>query len=792
MRQIDQDDPIDDDPLLKAGEEEGGDNPPAGYQADHPRRRDTLFALATGAFVSLLHLLWRFPCVHPSGWPDLAVAAGLRPPFGLCPGVWRAIVRPLFRLHALDESLLALRAAGIFAAGLTAALAYALIREALAVTVRQFSRSRSWRNVVAPLVSFAGSALLSCAEPVWVASQSFSPAGLSLLEVMAASLLLARHARLGGLWRLSLSLFLFGFLSGEYAIGIVLTVGAVIAFVRLLADARASNLPLAEAHPDATPIPLPAASWLLGFLLSVTLSVRSFIAAGGPDVWEWSVRSLPLHYISSYLFTALASANLFGWLGFAAVAVVPFILSAGYGRSALDDDQAFPDARLGSLAITFAFALAQLSAVSFAWYWRWFGLIAVHSQALLCLSSFLSAGTVALALAAFGFRLSCHASLSEDPKRRDGLLIFLAVLVVLVLSVPGRYAGQRRAALRVVRDYVRETARECGGAKWLFTDGSLDEGIELATLRNGRPVNALPMIAGAGPRETFIRLRGSAGEEERIALREGASSTLKAWKRDFPRNLTNSAVQIGFEFWRQTKEPLPPCSGVLARPAGFAPGEAERGIQAANDLAERILDLAEAGVFGGAGDPAVEERLVQVQWRLARMAQTRAIAADLAGDRETALREADFAEQLDKANPSLRSLNARIGRAGIRALRTMSPREHLREALRRADFTAAKPYAEAVLATDSGNADANFAIGMFYFVEELYSKAEIYLERAARRRPDEPTFFNNLAIAQLMTRHFDLAEKNARRALELLPESPEVRDTVRQVEKARLTGGTAP
>ena len=37
----------------------------------------------------------------------------------------------------------------------------------------------------------------------------------------------------------------------------------------------------------------------------------------------------------------------------------------------------------------------------------------------------------------------------------------------------------------------------------------------------------------------------------------------------------------------------------------------------------------------------------------------------------------------------------------------------------------------------------------------------------------------------MMTRKFDLAEKNARRALELLPDSPEVKDTVREVEKAR-------
>ena len=97
----------------------------------------------------------------------------------------------------------------------------------------------------------------------------------------------------------------------------------------------------------------------------------------------------------------------------------------------------------------------------------------------------------------------------------------------------------------------------------------------------------------------------------------------------------------------------------------------------------------------------------------------------------------------------------------------------------------------AVFVFDDRATTANFAIGMFYFVEELYSKSEIYLERAARRRPDEPTFFNNLAIAQLMTRQFDLAEKNARRALELLPDSPEVKDTLRQVRKraANKRGG---
>ncbi len=774
------------EPLSEADDaaEDKGSIAPANYTADHPRRVDMLFAFGTGLFVALLHVLWRFPCVHPGAWPDLAIASGLRPPTGLCPGVWRALAHALFRLLPFDGALLTLRLAGIAVAGLTATLAYLLIRETLAVTVRQFSRSVSWRTVVAPLTAFVGAVVLSCGEPVWVAGQSLSPAGLYILELVLAFYLLIRHIRLGGLRRLNLSMLLFGSLSGEYATGILLTAGAVIAFRQILVLARKSQTNLVEVHASGTPITLPALMWFLGVICAAKLSIRSFVATGGLEVWDWSTKSLPARYALSYVLSLVSAANMFGWIGFAAIAAAPLFLTASYVAHALDEDTPVAEAGLGILGVTFVFAISQLSMISYAWYWRWSDQVAVHSPEILCLSVFLSAGAAVLSLAAFGFNFSCRASTVEAPKK-GGPFFALAVTVILLITLPGRYGVLRREAIGAIRDYVREVARESGSVKWVFTDGSLDEGIELASLRTGRPVNALPMVSGTGPRESHIRLRGAGGTEERLALKDGASSTLKAWKRDFPANLTNSAVQIGFELWRQTKEPLPPCSGLVARPAGFPPGEAERGIKAARDLAERILDLCEADIFNRAADPVVEESLVRVLWRLARMAQARALAADLAGDTATALREVDFAEALDHANPSLRSLNARIGKAGIRALRTMSPREHLRQALQRADFTAAKPYAEAILSTDPGNADANFAIGMFYFVDELYSKAEIYLERCTRRRPDEPTFFNNLAIAQLMTRKFDLAEKNAKRALELLPDSPEVKDTVRQVEKAR-------
>ena len=76
-------------------------------------------------------------------------------------------------------------------------------------------------------------------------------------------------------------------------------------------------------------------------------------------------------------------------------------------------------------------------------------------------------------------------------------------------------------------------------------------------------------------------------------------------------------------------------------------------------------------------------------------------------------------------------------------------------------------------------------MGMSFFVESQWSRAEEYLRRCLLRNPSEPAVYNNLAIIQLKTGRYDAALRNARKALELLPESAEVKDTLQQVEKAR-------
>ena len=113
-------------------------------------------------------------------------------------------------------------------------------------------------------------------------------------------------------------------------------------------------------------------------------------------------------------------------------------------------------------------------------------------------------------------------------------------------------------------------------------------------------------------------------------------------------------------------------------------------------------------------------------------------------------------------------------------------REGLKLGLDRADFRLARTYAQQVLASNPDDSAANFAIGMGYFVEEQYGRAEIYLKRSLASRPDEPAALNNLAIALLRQGRYAEAETNALHALRVLPDSRAVKKTVDAIrEKAK-------
>ena len=70
-------------------------------------------------------------------------------------------------------------------------------------------------------------------------------------------------------------------------------------------------------------------------------------------------------------------------------------------------------------------------------------------------------------------------------------------------------------------------------------------------------------------------------------------------------------------------------------------------------------------------------------------------------------------------------------------------------------------------------------------MNKKYEEAQRYLEKVLKRRPKEPATLNNLSIVCRKQRKYKEAEDYARRAVDVLPGSPEVQSTLKDaLEKA--------
>ena len=215
------------------------------------------------------------------------------------------------------------------------------------------------------------------------------------------------------------------------------------------------------------------------------------------------------------------------------------------------------------------------------------------------------------------------------------------------------------------------------------------------------------------------------------------------------------------------------------------PEACARGVEAANGLADRILDIYARGGLEKAAGLRFRELFLYVQWRIARLARMRAERADRAGDTQGAMKDVKLSDRLDNTNESLKRILAAMEKARATTLRQVSPREGLQLALARADFALARRYAEPILEADPDDPNANFGMGMSYYTQKQWSRSEAYLRRCLVKRPKEPAVWNNLAMTCLYQNRFDEAETHAKKALALIPDSAEVKDTLRQIAEAR-------
>jgi len=425
-------------------------------------------------------------------------------------------------------------------------------------------------------------------------------------------------------------------------------------------------------------------------------------------------------------------------------------------------------------------ALVQCGLLPYTRLWSFSsGAVEINSDFLECMFMLMTAVTLALASSCFARGCQEAHYFDEDDgsfkvaEPRGPVMRNLVQVVVIVCMLPLVFRVYRpvETELRsIVHDAVVETVRECGDAKFLFTDGRLDSGMELLASMMGSQVKPLNMMSGPSAWEKYIRTRNfEEGSSDRASVEIGVPVLLRVWAGEMTNGMDNAAVQLGFEFWKRARKPLPKCSGFVAREKGLSDAEAERGISAANAIAARIIRVAKEHPHA-AVSPALRSAVSAVSWRISRFARMR--------DDE------QLANELDEWNDAVKHLMRLIEYERMRTFMQMTPYEGLRLSLRRADFVEARKYGATVLQIDPEDPEANFGTGMAFLMEEKFKDAEFYLGRTLVRRPDEPAVLNNLSIIFRKTNRLEKALEYVKRAHELAPENEEIARTLKDTERA--------
>ena len=732
--------------------------------------RDWLLAAVVGVASFVAFLLLSIPGFDPAQWSEVSVAARLRPPQAIFPGLWRVLTLGIFSTFGIPLAVKLLAGIGAAVGGLCVSLSYLIMRYSLASLARFGEPHPVWDNRICPFFSLIAALFVAVAEPVWRIAQTFSPEELRLFMLLLSVFLWLRWLACGNDWRLYPLVALVGIMSAETPFAFALPplfLCGYFRYWRRIVDGvfiEPEKLP----NPDLLP------RWRMFFLFigslgfAVWLNASVFTALGGVSANGWRMSDIYFRYGAGYWHVLADASTLAGWalgLGFG---LFPLLVAARLFPFSVGDDRPL-SFQLGVMMVfVCALSVMQCGAFPDACFWSFMkDSVAVNSGFLLSFYVLCAAATIAFAGAAFAFE--CQRVYLPDSAPKPGLklkalvpVLAICLFALAVVHVPKTVESEMQ---RIVRDALEETVKECDGARWIFTDGRLDDGLELTAASMGRELWALNMMSDASCWAQAVRERHfPVGSADRDNAEIGIPMLLRVWAGEKPGGMDEAAIQLGFEFWKREGKPLPKASGLVARETGMSDEEAARGIEAANALATRIFAL-EGKNDRSHASPALSDALSSVAWRLSRFARLR-------NDDATA-------DRLDRSNTALKRMLSVVEYERQRTFMQLTPREGLRIALRRADFVEARRYAAAVLRSDEEDPEANFGMGMSYLREDRLQDAEFYLRRCLIKRPDEPAVLNNLSIICRKGRRYDEAEDLARHALRMLPDSPEVKQTLK-------------
>ena len=735
---------------------------------------DWLLAVLAG--IGAFFAFWVFcgGLLDPSQWSEMVISAGLMPPREIFPGYWRGLTSWMFPIFGVGGTIKILSVVGAVIGGVCVALSYLIIRQLLAYLLRTGLEYPVWHKRIAPYFSLFAAVIIASANPVWRVFQTFSPESVRLLLVLAAVHLWMRWMTRGGDWKLYLLVALTGLICAETPFGFLLPVIFLFGYFRIWRLVFDEYCETSENLPD--PMSLP--KWRMFFLflgaigLGAWLNVKSFVSLGGAEANGWDLADLYFRYGVCLGKVVFKASTVAGWVLGLGFCTFPLMLIMHMFPYSVGDDSQMQFRRGVILLFAGALAVMQTGAFPDACFWAWtFTAHSVPSDFLLAVFVICAAFAVAMVGALFAFecqRTYLHAD-DEKPGVKLRYMVPAIALGIALLAVFGLRLDTEREMTRIVNDAIDETLLECEGANWIFTDGHLDNGLRLRAASESNPLKPLNMMSSGGDFEKFIRERDfpeDSIDRENVGI--AVPTLFRVWATEKPGGLDDSAIQLGFELWKRENKPLPKLSGLVGRETGMDDAQTKRGIDAAGELAKRILEIAPQAE---AATPsiALANTFSAVSWRLSRIARLR--------------NDPELADKLDASNTMLKKLLSLAEYERQRAFMMLTPLEGLQLALKRADFIDAMRYAPAVLRSDEDSPEGNFGMGMGCLKQGRTEDAERYLRQCLVRRPDEPAVLNNLSILCRKSDRFEEAVELAQRALKMLPNSEEVKQTLKDAQE---------
>lgn len=810
---------------------------------------DFIIAGAIALIVGVLLSVWAYPNLHPEVWGEAAVAAGIRPPEVPVNGLWTVFARGICQLMGQSEGFAALGVVGRLAGGVFAGLVYLLMRSVLASRLALRPQELTPIALRLRLFAAAGALVFAFSDSVWRLTQFFSNDLFHLLLAALALCTFGIFRRRGGLAWYCLTYVFSGVLAAETPVGIIFACGFFVANEVMKYRARqATRVVRAYGFEDEEPLEEDASpsvggavgkvdrsaqkdfddvaevfddevaeevdrattgleNWAFGvffftgFVATLFVDAWTFRALDGMAVKGLGAWDYPVVLVGAWTgqFRAVISTDDF--LAAAALSLVPFVIAyvlmplATGTKSRL----AFP---LGWLMLFLGLAsFTQLGPIAKLWYWAWdFGRASTPSGVVQTVLAFFGAGTIAIAFqtACCGCRrrvkgvdtLALEESAAHASMRVFGLVVLVAcTFAVLGASVCGRRQALVRTRMELLWKYVKVTADHVKGLRWVFTDGSFDDALALElAVRGQRETSLVSVMSGHKPYETFIRMRAAEDAEDRPMLEAGGGEALRFWVNEKPEHLKKTGVQVGFEALKRCRDEFPRPAGLAMRmvvnPTDGIAFDAADG--ATIELSKLALEVASrpGGAFAGF-DRTVAEKFDFMLWRLARMAEQRALAFARRDEVKDMSIQREVSRALDKANVSARLLGNKLERLKPAEGVVLTPREGLWVSLKRADFELARRYAVMVLRTNADDVDANFAMGMWSLESREYMQAVRHLQVVLKQKPNEPTVLNNLALAYYRLNFFTEAIECAERAIKILPTSEELQRNLANIRKAR-------